>query len=129
MATLSSRVRARVMAGQLDQRIETGGRGAPIPTDSPLALHMARITSRSEREQLAAALLRGPAWTASPCAASRCAATDLIDELTRQLRGPLPVRARGMARLRMLLADRRGPFYRIGPASLTAALRGVLAAL
>ena len=34
-----------------------------------------------------------------------------------------------MARLRMLLSDGRGPLYRAGAGSLTAALRGVLAAL
>jgi len=39
------------------------------------------------------------------------------------------VRARGMARLRMLLSDGTGPLYRAGRGSLAAELRGVLAAL
>jgi hypothetical protein len=36
---------------------------------------------------------------------------------------------RGMARLRILLADGRGPLYRSGAGSLNAALKGALAAL
>ena len=40
-----------------------------------------------------------------------------------------PVRARGIARLRMLLSDSDGPLYRPGRGSLAAALRGGQAAL
>jgi hypothetical protein len=43
--------------------------------------------------------------------------------------GPPAVRARGMARLRILLTDGRGPMYRNDRGSLAAELRGVLAAL
>lgn len=116
MATFGTRIRVRMRAGQLDQQIETGARGSRVPADSALAAHLERITSRAEREQLAAALLDAPA-------------SHLIDELARRLHDPSPVHARGMARLRMLLADRRGPFYRPGPGSLNSALQGVLAAL
>jgi len=46
-----------------------------------------------------------------------------------RLHAPVPVRARGIARLRMLLSDGTGPLYRPGRGSLGAALLGVLAAL
>jgi hypothetical protein len=45
------------------------------------------------------------------------------------LHSPRPVRARGVARLRLLLSDGTGPLYRSGRGSLAAELRGVLAAL
>ncbi len=54
---------------------------------------------------------------------------EVIDDITLLLHSPRPVRARGMARLRMLLSDGRGPMYRNGRGSLAAELRGVLAAL
>jgi hypothetical protein len=54
---------------------------------------------------------------------------DVVDAVVQRLDQPLPVRARGMARLRILLADGRGPLYRSGAGSLNAAMRGVLAAL
>ncbi|MDT7758276.1 MAG: hypothetical protein QOH27_4174, partial [Mycobacterium sp.] len=56
-------------------------------------------------------------------------ASDVITASLSRLDEPQRVRARGMARLRMLLADGRGPLYRSGSGSLSAALRGVLAAL
>ena len=57
------------------------------------------------------------------------AAEELIDDVTLVLHSPRPVRARGMARLRLLLSDGAGPLYRPGSGSLIAELRGVLAAL
>jgi hypothetical protein len=57
------------------------------------------------------------------------AAEDLIDDVTLLLHSPRPVRARGMARLRLLLSDGAGPLYGPGCGNLIAALRGVLAAL
>jgi hypothetical protein len=57
------------------------------------------------------------------------AAEHVIDDVTLLLHSPHPVRARGMARLRLLLSDGAGPLYNPGSGSLVAALRGVLAAL
>lgn len=133
---VGTRIRARLFAARWDQQIERAAPGTAVIADSPLAAHMRRITSRGEREQLADALnptrrssAGGVSFRVPVHAAALSAAADLIDELTFRLRGPQPVRVRGMARLRILLADGRGPFYRPGPASLNAALRGVLAAL
>jgi hypothetical protein len=56
-------------------------------------------------------------------------ATGVFEDVAQRLAEPVPVRARGMARLRILLADGRGPLYRSGSGSLGAAMRGVLAAL
>ena len=54
---------------------------------------------------------------------------ELIEAVHDRLADPFPVRSRGMARLRILLSDGSGPLYRTGQGTLTAALRGVLAAL
>lgn len=56
------------------------------------------------------------------------AVRESADVLAR-LVGPLPVRSRGMTRLRILMADGRGPVYRPGPGTFAAAMRGVFAAL
>ena len=57
------------------------------------------------------------------------AAKHLIHDVTMRLYAPHPVRARGIARLRMLLSDGNGPLYRPRRDSLPTALQGVLAAL
>jgi hypothetical protein len=46
-----------------------------------------------------------------------------------RLRGPRPVSARGVARLRLLLSDGCGPMYWSGSSDLGAELRVVLAQL
>jgi hypothetical protein len=129
------RMRARLWASRYDRQIENGVRPAP---DSPLALHTARLTSACERDELANALRIAvhDAYFAShfntrvpvrSAAVQDCAA--LIDTVCDRLADPLPVRARGMARLRILLADGRGPLYWPGRGTLNAELRGVLATL
>ena len=100
---------------------------------------MADHTNRAEREQLAHALRviardaldgnpgipgRGPGHRAAGNAT-----VDLIYDVTSRLHALHPVRARGIARLRMLLSDGNGPLYRPRRDSLVAALQGVLAAL
>jgi hypothetical protein len=97
-------------------------------------------TNRAEREQLAHALRviardaldgnpgmlgRGPQHRA----AGNAPVTDLIYEVTSRLHSRHPVRARGIARLRMLLSDGNGPLYRPRRDSLATALRRVLAAI
>lgn len=131
---LAARLRARLFAGRLDHEIEDGI--LPLPGSS-LAVHMARLTSVEEREALARTLrqavteLHRERFSARvPVHAERLAGCrDVIDDITLRLHAPRPVRARGMARLRMLLSDGSGPLYRAGRGSLAAELRGVLAAL
>ena len=57
------------------------------------------------------------------------AAEHLIHDVTIRLSARHRVRARGIARLRMLLSDSDGQLYRPGRGSLAAALRGGQAAL
>ena len=134
--TLVTRWRVRFLAARLDRDLEAGILPEP---GSALALHMARVTSVEERQALARSLRHA---VSDPCDTGRvvpmrvpfhaqrvAACHDVIDDITLLLHSPRPVRARGMARLRMLLSDGRGPLYRNGHGSLAAELRGVLAAL
>jgi hypothetical protein len=133
----SARLAARVFARHYDMQVEDG---VPPMPGSALAVHTARLTGSQEREDLARALRavlrrgkepRGGALTARlPLQFTRIvAAEDIIDEVTLRLHAPLPVRARGMARLRILLSDGAGPLYNSSCGSVAAELRGVLAAL
>ena len=80
---------------------------------------MVRVTSVEERQALARSLrhaVSDPRDTSRvvpmrvPVHPQRVAAChDVIDDITLLLHSPRPVRARGMARLRMLLSDGRGP--------------------
>ncbi|AKK30616.1 hypothetical protein AB431_16865 [Mycobacterium sp. EPa45] len=134
--TVTARLRARLFAGRLDRDVDDGI--APLP-GSPLAIHIARLTSITEREALARSLRQAladlhrerPAFSSHiPVHRQRLATCrDVIDDITLRLHSPQPVRARGMARLRILLSDGTGPLYRGGRGSLAAGLRGVLAAL
>lgn len=135
-ASWSARTRARLFAARYDGQIEAG----VVPVDgSPLAAHWMRVTSAREREDLACALrtivsdagsdrqLVGSRVPVRREAVGQAAAS--IDEVRARLTARAPVRARGMARLRILLADGRGPVYRAGRGTLVAAMRGVSAAL
>ncbi len=135
-ASWTTRLSARLFATRHDGEVEAG----IIPIGgSPLAAHWMRLTSARERRDLAFALCaavrdaRSSQGHRSPRAPVNAAAvrqaTGVIDEVLERLTGATPVRARGMARLRLLLADGRGPLYRQGRGTLTAAMRGVLAAL
>jgi hypothetical protein len=135
-ATFTARLRARLFAGRLDREVELGL--VPLP-GSALAVHIARLTSVDEREALAHTLRQALAEVREhrrafsarvPVQPERLAGcTGVIDDITLLLHSPRPVRARGMARLRLLLSDGTGPLYRAGRGSLAAELRGVLAAL
>jgi hypothetical protein len=135
-ASTLTKLRARLFIRRLDLQVAAG---VPAPVGSALAVHTARLTSTREREQLARALRAcvrdarsGRATLSSRIPVHRAgvvAAEDLIDDVTVVLHSPRPVRARGMARLRLLLSDGAGPLYRPGSGSLIAELRGVLAAL
>jgi hypothetical protein len=127
-----TRLKARLHAHRLDGALE---RNAAVPAGSALACHAARITGFDEREHLARSLrttlqpATGPTYAVPVDRRAVVANAELIEQVTLRLHAPSPVRARGMARLRLLLSDGRGPLYRPGRGSLTAELRGVLAAL
>jgi hypothetical protein len=134
--TVRARLIARAMAGAFDRRVAVGVPAAP---GSALAVHYHRLTSTAERETVARALRRigRDARSPGPLMSSRiplhlpniAAAEDMIDAATLRLHSPRPVAARGMARLRALLADGAGPLYRYGRGDLVGRLGAALAEL
>ncbi|AMO61199.1 Uncharacterised protein [Mycolicibacterium phlei] len=135
-ASLLTRLVARLTADRLDRDIAVG---VPAPPGSALAVHAARLTSRRERETIARALrqLLHDATATGPLMSSRIplnvanivAAADLIDRIALHLHSPRPVAPRGMARLRLILSDGRGPLYRYGRGDLRGRLGAALAEL
>ena len=134
--SLVARVTARLRACQLDRQLAVG---VPAPAGSALAVHQARLTSVAEREAIAWTLRQAvrDARSGGRPLASRipvhstniAAAEDLIDTITLRLHSPRPVSARGMARLRVVLSDGRGPMYRFGRGDLSGRLGAALAEL
>lgn len=134
----SRRMWARLFASRYDQQIE---RGVTVAAGTPLAAHYVRLASRNEREDMAEALTtllqdarrhagsRSTGMRVPIRAEDVRQSADVVEDVVARLLGPVPVRARGMARLRILLGDGRGPVYRPGHGTLAAAMRGVLAAL
>jgi hypothetical protein len=130
------RLTARVFAWHYDRQLLDG---VTVEPSSPLAMHIARLTSDNERRGLAATLrhvLRDvetdPTFYSQrvpPHQGTVMSAVDQIEEIRLRLEGPRPVRAHGVARLRTLLGDGLGPFYTHGRVDLATALRGVLADL
>lgn len=131
-----ARLHAALLADRLDRELEAGVTATP---GSPIAVHGARLASAREREHLRAALhmVMHDALVGQPQLSGRVPvqtaevsrAADVISDILDRLESPDPARVRGVARLRILLSDGRGPLYRAGSGSLVAALRGVLAAL
>jgi hypothetical protein len=135
-APFTARLIARLRAGKFDRLIAVGVRG----TDgTPLAAHEERLTSVAEREAIARSLRQAvsDAHGGGILMSSRVplhipnvtAAEDMIDAVTLRLHSPRPVSARGMARLRQVLADGTGPFYRYGRGDLNGRLGAALAEL
>ena len=135
-ASLSALLIARLYAGKFDRMLAVGA----VPTDgSALSVHEFRLTSVPERESIARTLRRAvdDAENQNASLSSRIplhtpnikAAEDIIDKITLRLHSPRPVNARGMARLRQVLADGNGPFYRYGRGDLNGRLGAALAAL
>jgi hypothetical protein len=134
----TSRARARLLAARYDQLAEAG---VPVTAGSPLAAHHVRLRSRTEREDMTNALLlllrdAGLLWDSAGVNArvpvhveAIRRSADVIEDVLARLADPQPVRARGMARLRLLLGDGRGPVYRPGSGTFAAEMRGVLAAM
>ncbi len=134
--TLAARLRARLFASRLDREVESG---AAVVPGTPLAVHVARLTSAKQRRSLANSLTRTVEAAAGarpgvnrpfPIHSDQVAKCGPeIERITELLRSQRPVDPRGIARLRMLLADSTGPLYDGGSAGLAARLRAVLAAL
>jgi hypothetical protein len=136
--SFSGRMWARLFAARYDQQIE---QGVAVAAGTPLAAHYLRLASRRERDDMAAALdhlLQDAGRTPSNGGTAMRVpirtdaveqSADVVEDVLARLLGPLPVRARGMARLRILLSDGRGPLYRSGRGTFAAAMRGVLAAM
>jgi len=134
--SLAARFIARLRAGQLDRLIAVG---VPAPVGSAQAAHEARLMSTAEREAIARSLRTtvADARGRGVLLSSRLplhvpnitATTDVIDAVTLRLHSPLPVNARGMARLRQILSDGTGPLYRYGRGDLRGRLGAALAAL
>jgi len=135
-ASIVTRVVAELFATRFDKQLAAGV--VPEP-GSALAAHVSRVASAGERCKLAEALQNSVSETHSrrtrrsariPVDRSRVvAAVGLIDQVALRLLGPRPVSARGVARLRLLLADGGGPMYWSGGGDLGAELRAVVAQL
>jgi len=135
-ASLTARLTAWLRAGKFDGLIAVGVRG---PAGSALAVHETRLTSVAEREAIAHTLrqavadARGGRFLLSSRVPLHIpnisSAEDMIDAVTLRLHSPRPVSARGMARLRQILADGMGPMYQYGRGDLNGRLGAALAAL
>lgn len=134
-----SRASARLFAARYDQQIESG---VAVVAGTPLAAHYARVAARRERQDMAEALTQllreagrrlpggGRANMRVPIRTDAVQqSAEVVEDVLVRLLGPLPIRARGMARLRTLLSDGRGPVYRSGQGTFAAAMPGVLAAM
>ncbi|GAS87238.1 hypothetical protein [Mycolicibacterium brisbanense] len=134
--SIRARLLARLNAGKLDAMLAVG---APTPAGSPIAVRAARLTSIAEREELARVLheiveqakadvnvwsVRVPLHYTNVAAAE-----DVIAAIRLRLHAPLPVSARGMARLNRVLTDGCGPLYEDGRGDLAGRLGAALAAM
>jgi hypothetical protein len=135
-ASMTTRLAERLFAARFDRQLVAGV--APNP-HSPLAVHVSRLAAAAERRALATTLRDAiiEAHSRRAVVSSRipldrsavAAAAETIDRVRMRLHAPRPVSARGVARLRLLLADGAGPMYRFGRGDLGAELRDVLALL
>jgi len=133
--SVRARVIARLRAEKFDHQLAVG---VPAPVGSALAAHQARVTSTAEREAIARSLRQAVRDAGTGAVFSSripvhprniAAAEELIDTITLRLHSPQPVHARGMARLRRVLSDGRGPLYFYGEGDLGGRLGAALAAL
>ena len=134
--SLAARLTARLRAGHFDRQLAVG---VPAFEGSALAVHQTRLTATPEREAIARSLRNtvrdarsgvNPLTSRVPLHPTNIIdAEDVIDTVTLRLHSPQPVSARGMARLRVLLADGCGPLYRFGHGDLRGRLGAALAEL
>jgi hypothetical protein len=134
--SIRARLVARLQAAKLDAMLAVG---APTPAGSAIAVRAARLTSFAEREDIARVLRHvlhettRDGFVVSARIPLHCKniadAEDVIDAITLRLHAPLPVSARGMARLNRILTDGCGPLYESGRGDLAGRLGAALAAL
>ena len=134
--SIRARLTARIRSGRLDAMLAVG---APTPPGSAIAARATRLTSISEREAVARVLRRCAREAANdtilwssriPLHRKNIAAAEAkIDAIALRLHSPLPVAARGMARLNRVLNDGLGPLYAFGHGDLDGRLGAALAAL
>lgn len=131
-----ARLVARMRSADYDRLLAVGV--VPEP-GSALAVHRARLASRTERRAIAASLRRavhdaqkpGGSWSSRVCVnvANITGAEDLIERAAGRLDSHWPVGVLGMARLRLVLSDGAGPLYRFGRGDLRGRLGAALAEL
>jgi len=131
--SMRTRAAARLFAGRFDRQICAGATAQP---GRAFALHARRLTGAAQRQKLASRL--SAALIAARCGCARVsprlpldrsavvAAASLIGQVIARLQAPPPVDARGVARLRILIAHVGGPLYRCGHGDLSGELRAVL---
>lgn len=134
--SIRARLTARIRSGRLDAMLAVG---TPTPPGSAIAARAARLTSISEREAIARVLRRCVhesandtiVWSSRiPLHRKNIAVAEAtIDAITLRLHSPLPVSARGMARLTRVINDGLGPLYAFGHGDLDGRLGAALAAL
>jgi hypothetical protein len=120
---LRDRVRARVRATALDRQLAAG---ATPEASVALALHAARVYGQTQRRLLARSLTRiaeasEPASARVGVPVDRVAverARDELEAVADRLNADGPVSVRGVALIRLLLADGSGPLYRTAPPEL-----------
>jgi hypothetical protein len=119
-ARLTERVLARLRTGSLDRRLADG---VPADSEALLALHAQRLVQPRRRRSLARSLRRllvesmrpAPqvARSASPIRRDRVrAAAPELTVLIDHLLAPVPVSARAVAQVRLLLSDAGSPLLR-----------------
>jgi hypothetical protein len=132
---LRDRLRARLRAVALDRELADG---AAPEASVALALHAARVYGPSQRQLLADSLTRLSNVSDSTSARLRVPvdreavrrARMELEAVADRLTADAPVSVRGVARVRLLIADGTGPLYRgARPEQLRRELRSTLAAL
>jgi len=133
--TLRDRVRVRLRAVTLDRLLADG---APPEASAALALHATRVYKPAQRRLLARSLSRiacssdsQPGRLGAPlCREAIVRARPEIEAVAERLRTDGPVSVRGVAHIRLLLADGSGPLYGVSrPEQLRRELRSALVAL
>lgn len=134
IARIMNGIAARALSGRLDRALAGGARA---DTDRLLEARAAQLTSRQTRKSLVAVLeadLDEASWFHSqddvaPRARQRelFRAKSELQQLIERLRDERDVSAQGIAALRQLLTDDRGPAYGYGPpGSLGRALKAAI---
>ena len=134
MPTLEDRLIARALAPWLDEELARGMQASLSEAHTARAQQLAgkrarrtvahrldRLVDRAQNQRTPSRIALG-----SPCHEQVRDAMPLILAIRSRLLSGEPLTAQGIARLKTLLGDRRGPCYvRSGPHSLTVALQEI----